>query len=496
MKVTRRHIASAAAAAAFAVIPAAASAKSIYSEAPATKLPTWSGAKWTSNPITTATVPQNPFMTTNGKSNLHNDTWMTDSYLASGPLGKAPVSTSGNLGKAYPGVCASMAFDARGRIITICPILGVPTLRIVHPTTFAVVAEYELPKKVGAQVGNRYQDFTGGGYFYINSLDQIVIPTNDRRILVLGENIAGNGFEQIASYDISSVVASGEGISSALPDWQGNIWFVTKTKGKVGYVNPTTLAVTSITLNEEIENSFAIGSDGVYIASDKAMYRFNAAAGSVHRDWRTVYPNTGKRKLGQVDAGTGTTPTIMAGGLVAITDNADPMDVVVYNTTTGAETCKVPVFKKGASATENSLIGAGGALYVENNYGYESPTSVVGGKVTAPGVTRINVSPNGKTCTVAWKNTEERAASVVPKLSLGNGLIYLYTKPAAASSTDRSTPWFWTALDARTGRRAWRKLAGTGALTFNNNYAGIHLGPNGSLYIGTIGGIVRLADSP
>ena len=55
----------------------------------------------------------------------------------------------------------------------------------------------------------------------------------------------------------------------------------------------------------------------------------------------------------------------MPGGYVAITDNADPMDVVVYRTRVRLKkrqrrlVCKVPVFAKGASATENSLIGAG-----------------------------------------------------------------------------------------------------------------------------------------
>ena len=42
--------------------------------------------------------------------------------------------------------------------------------------------------------------------------------------------------------------------------------------------------------------------------------------------------NSGIVKPSQVDAGSGTTPTIMDNGYVAITDNADPMNVVVYRT--------------------------------------------------------------------------------------------------------------------------------------------------------------------
>ena len=48
--------------------------------------------------------------------------------------------------------------------------------------------------------------------------------------------------------------------------------------------------------------------------------------------WKKRYPNSGIVKPSQVNAGSGTTPTIMDNGYVAITDNADPMNVVVYRT--------------------------------------------------------------------------------------------------------------------------------------------------------------------
>ncbi len=132
-------------------------------------------------------------------------------------------------------------------------------------------------------------------------------------------------------------------------------------------------------LGEEIENSFAIGEDGVYIVSDKRMYRFAANANGKPRIvWKKRYPNSGIVKPSQVNAGSGTTPTLMDNGYVAITDNADPMNVIVYRRERklhGAkrEVCRQPVFEPGASATENSLITAGRSLIVENNYGYQDP---------------------------------------------------------------------------------------------------------------------------
>ncbi len=53
--------------------------------------------------------------------------------------------------------------------------------------------------------------------------------------------------------------------------------------------------------------------------------------------------------------------------------------------------------------------------------------------------------------------------------------------------------YFWTALDFRSGQTAWSKYAGSG-LPYNNNYAGLALGPDGTAYLGVLGGIIALRD--
>ena len=98
---------------------------------------------------------------------------------------------------------------------------------------------------------------------------------------------------------------------------------------------------------------------------------------------------------------------------------------------------------------------------------------------------------HGKTCKLKWKNTVDSAPTVVPKLSVTNGLLYAFTKPKTANGADA---WFWTAIDAATGKTVWKRLAGNGYLHFNNNYSAIHIGPDGSLYLGLIGGLARLRD--
>ena len=286
-------------------------------------------------------------------------------------------------------------------------------------------------------------------------------------------------------------------MTSALPDFKGRIWFVSKRGGKVGMLDPKLRRVRALRLGEEIENSFAVDRDAVYIVSDKRMYRFSAGRDGTPRvDWKVTYRNSGIVKPSQVDAGSGTTPTIMKGGYVAITDNADPMNVVVYRTARRLRrgrhrvVCQVPVFRQGASATENSLITAGHSLLVENNYGYQDPFGPTAGAITEPGFARVDVRPGGRGCRLVWTNTTERAPTVVPKLSARTGLIYTYTQDPDPAGTQR---WSWTAIDFRTGRTVWKQLAGTGAI-FNNNYAGLALGPDGTAYLAVLGGLVALRD--
>ncbi len=482
----------AALAGALAVPAAAGAAVPIPQGTPPTSLPAYSGHPATAHPISVPLPPRHPFMAPNGNSNLHDDPWMTDTYNRRGPLGRNPVTFSNNLSR----VCGTMTFNRRGEILTVCVAPGGPRLFKLDPRTLDVKAEFTLPPKPTPPPGtNIFQDFTGGGYFYLDDRERVVTPTTTRHIWVVAQR--GAGFARVRDYDVSKGLKADEKISSALPDWKGRIWFVTKSRGTVGYVEPRSGRVFTRRLNEEVENSFAIAKEGVYIASDKRQYRFEASARGPRLVWSVRYRNSGIRKPSQVDAGTGTTPTIMAGGYVTITDNADPMNVVVYRRAAKLRrgqrrtVCEVPVFRKGRSATENSLIAAGRSIIVENNYGYEDPTSVSGGKVTEPGVTRVDVARNGRGCRVVWRNTTERAPTVVPKLSLKTGLVHLYTKDPDPAGT--SDPWYWTTLDFRTGRLVYKVFSGTGT-SYNNNYAGIILGPDGTAYLGAIGGPVALRD--
>jgi hypothetical protein len=193
-------------------------------------------------------------------------------------------------------------------------------------------------------------------------------------------------------------------------------------------------------------------------------------------------------KPGQTEVGSGTTPTLTPSGLVAITDNSDPINIAVFRRRDGAFVCHAPVFEKGASNTDQSLIGAGSSFIAENNYGYSGPAATEQGATTKPGLERVDVDSKGR-CHKVW-HSDEIAPSVVPKLSLANGLVYTYTKPGGV----RSDPWYLTALDFRSGKTVFKYKAGSG-LGFNNNYAPVTIGPDGTAYVGTLGGIVAVRDS-
>jgi hypothetical protein len=457
------------------------------------KIKPFDGAPATPDPFALPRVPRNPFMAPNGLSNLHDDAYQTDAYRWSGPLGRRTRTQSAfYTGTVLSRECASITFDSRGRLVTICVGLDRPVAAIVDRATLTPLATYPLPPRQ-AGAGNPFTDFSGGGYFYLGRGDRIIAPTTTRHIFVIDET-RGPGLALKRDYDVSGRLASDDKIVSALPDWDGRLWFASKA-GVVGWVNRHSGKVHTRDLKSAIGNSFAVDERrGVYVVTDAAMFRLDANHGRVRVVWRHGYPNDGTVKPGQTEAGSGTTPTIMGGGrYVAITDNADPVHIMVLkrraNPRGGRVVCRVPVFRKGSSATDQSLIGAGRALIAENNYGYSIGATENGG-TTAPGLERWDVDRDGSGCHRVWTSSEV-APSVVPKVSAKAGLVYTYTKPQRSDGQDA---WYLTALDFDSGRRVWRRLSGEG-LGYNNNYAPVTLAPNGTAYVGVLGGMVKFRDA-
>ena len=466
-------------------------------------VPTYTGSPAKPRPYAAQRIPRNPYMAANENSNIHGDAYQTDAHNRSGPLGRDLQVTS----TMFAAECASLTFDSQGRIVTVCVSPTGATLRMLDPDTLATLASYELPPRKPGSFS--FSNFSGGGYFYLDNRDRAVVTTFTDHLYVLARD--GRTFRLERDVDLNGATG-GDPIPSALPDWSGRVWFVTDS-GVVGFVGRDD-EVRSLHLpkGEVIANSFAMDeSGGVFIVSDHALYRFDVRRGRPHITWRKTYDRGSTEKPGQVSQGSGTTPTLIGrasgrgGGSIAITDNADPrMNVLVFRRGKAGPgrrpLCKQPVFTPDRSADENSLISVPGGLVAENNYGYQGPGPAGADTRTAdtePGLVKVAVNYRRGGCHVAWSNTTARIPTLVSKLSRGNGLIYGWTHPTAEEAGIPgplpADAWFLTAFDARTGRQVWSRHVGSG-LGYNNNYAPVTIGRNGAAYVGTLGGLVRIAD--
>ncbi len=461
--------------------------------------------------IAIPSVYQNPFMTTNNFSEIHQNSFQTDTTSASGPgrlrglnASLTPVSLTDS-----GGIAGSITFNRGGQIITIRTALtlldGVPvtsqTLMLVDPKTLNIIARSPLPFGPKSSDG---VSFSGGGYFFLNNSDQVVCVTFTQEIRIYA--VDNNQFVFVKAYELRSAINNPNAIlNSTLPDSAGNLWFITST-GEVGYVNTATAAIQVVTLDANEKNSKSLSSDAdgrVFIVSDHALYSFTVgSAGSIQRLWRTTYDRGIRKKSGQNQQGSGTTPTAFddfsGNKFIAIADNADPyLHVNVYDRNTGVLVAQQAVFnaQPNTSSTENSLIAANHTIFVENNFGNDTIQSTLGPRTTYPGFDRVDFDLTTDQATglfrsrVVWSNMIIAVPSVVSKLSVGDGLIYTYAKDA--------TGWYWAALDFNTGDIVSKSYifglpfgVPIGGVLANNYYGGLSIGPDQTVYAGVMGGFV------
>lgn len=453
-------------------------------------VPRFEGAAATSRPLGAPRVPQNPYMSTNGTSGIHNDAYNSDAYDVSGPLGRELSVTSRSYGVRE---CATMAFDSHQRLVGLCVGLEGFTMMVIDPVTLNPIDTLPVSRRDITQGGNPLTDVCGGNYFFLDPHDHVFATTADAQITEIAVSAAG-GLTRLRDWPMSPHLDEDDCLIATTVDWDGRLWWFSQ-KGVVGTLDRETSIVRIVKLpaGEGIFNSVA-GDDtgGMYLVSTHAAYRLDASrSGRPKVTWRRTYDRGTVQKPGMLSRGSGTSPTLIGRRWIAIADNAEPRShVIIYDRRLGVthrQHCKVPVLAAGASTTENSLVAAGNSVIVENNYGYSIQSTLLG-RSTTPGMARVLIDAAG--CRIAWTNDEVIAPSSVAKASLGNGLLYAYTKPARRDLIDA---WYVTAIDLRSGRVVWSRLTGTG-IQWNNHYAPIYLGPDGTLYIATLAGMVRLAD--
>ncbi|MBM4462040.1 MAG: hypothetical protein FJ012_01730 [Chloroflexi bacterium] len=462
------------------------------------------------NSVPHLAFPQHPYLAPNGKSNMHNDAYMSDTYEISGPLGINPEVIFQRYGD-FTNLCVTITFDSNGRILTVNARPDGYYVLAIDPDTLEELASYLLPPRHADDPLYPYYDTSGGAYFVLDNQDRILVADADNAIQVIQYVETEGQFELVRKYEMENYLVPMElptrdHVQMAIPDWSGQVWWFATRFGIVGTLDPESGQVHTIELvGEEMQNSFTVGEDGVYIVTDHAMYRFHADVdGQVVQDWRTAYDRGTHVKPGMINQGSGTTPTLF-GDMVAIADNADPrMNILFLRRTDGALVGKIPVFEEGQSTTENSTPGwvrqgEEGLEYsviVENNYGRVSENIFAPGgiaKENVGGISRIDLVPDGMggyTCKEIWRSAEN-SPTTVPKVSLANGMLYLYTYELLPGD---DYAWYLAALDVETGETVFKIPTGTG-LWYTDFGAPITLSPDGkTVHIGTLGGLLCIRD--
>ncbi len=280
---------------------------------------------------------------------------------------------------------------------------------------------------------------------------------------------------------------------------------------------------------EEIQNSFSIGPDGVYIVSNIAIYKFtfNDETKKIELDpqWQKtfhetgdqIYPNDGTQKKGQLNDGSGTTPTLLDDRFVIIADNdSQQINLNIYSQQDGSLVNRLNLFVKDSSACENSVVAYRNSLFIGNTFNYVDPFDF---NDTPGGIDRFDYNEqSGKFERVDnWPAEHIDAKTATPKMSTETGVIYVYNREE--ESEDGHNDWQLTAVDFETGRKVFyvRPEFGKGEFdenisfllksfslglknydqkVFNNIWATYTFGPNNSIYIGAYRGFLKFSSDP
>lgn len=475
-------------------------------------------SEFTPKTLTPTGEPQHPHMAVTDTSAMHSGGWETDTHPAAGTFSKDAVVVSRRAGGAAARQCATFTFIQAGHPLILCGGLTSFRLQLLHKDTLELLAFYDLPMRpstfeaaVKRDIGIIFSDTSGGAYFYLDDKDRAVLADSQQRIRRLGP-IETNGkwaFEEFGNWDMNAYVPNDcfhynnlwptgecDALTTVMPDYNGLIWWVTRN-GRIGSLDPESGSVKATDFGgEEVQNSFAIAESGAYVVTDHAMYHLQLIDGLPTVRWRIAYDRGTGRKVGSINQGSGTSPTLLGGGkYVTWTDNADDRIAIIVAHTGNVpegqsrQICRVPVFKSGASATDNSMIGYARSIIVENNHGFTNAQIQKDYSSVTGGVVRVDVRENESGCDIIWES-DLKVPSVVPKLSLGNAIAYFYSFEILDNGDQL---WSLVGLDFESGREVVRVPTGTG-VAFNNNWSSIAIAPNGETYVGTREGLLRISD--
>jgi hypothetical protein len=461
-------------------------------------------------------VEAHPYLAPLGQGTMHGDGFQSDTHPASGPMGTALEVRTRQGGNWLPRQCATYVYRSDGKIISMCGGLTGFRIVLIDPTTLNALAYHDLPLRpssfqalIHRDMSLMMNDSSGGAYLFLDNQDRIVLGDSRQMIQRIALHEEGGQWRFVVekewdmrphvphdcqNYDNWFPSGACDMITTVMPDTKGHYWWLTRF-GRVGTLNPETGQVKQLRLpDEEIQNAVAMDSRAVYVLSDHAQYAFAADQdGMPQQLWRHTYDRGDERKVGTINQGSGTTPTLLGERYITFADNANPrINIVVLRRGDlkpgePREICRVPVFTAGNSATDNSMIGWGQSILLENNSGYKSAHTQKDWDAITGGVVRVDIRADESGCDTVW-TSPLKAPSSVAKLSASNGIAYYYSFDQGPQGTQ---DWSVVGLDFRTGKQVIKIPTGRGKV-FDNNWASMSIGPDGSLYVGTTRGLVQV----
>ena len=421
----------------------------------------WAGPSYVGRPasphqVPAEEVPQNPHRSAG------------DPVDRPGPLGLQPEVDTAWFGLQR---CGRLELTSTDLLVALCSDGEGRSLRVVDPETMRPVASQDLPDVPEGSACD-------GESLYLDATDRAVVATGDRAVLAVRTSQEGEpGLETDATWDLKPYVPYGDCLVAVAPDWSGRVWWASRA-GLVGTLDPATGQVGVVDLGEEVRHDVPVDAGAAYVVTDEAVHRLVAGAdGTPQATWRSDY-----------DGESGSAAVLLDRGTLAITDEVDDRTGVRFLARDDGRTvCRQAVFEKGEGATRSTLADLGAGVVVANDAGYSSPRRSLLGYTPGAGVARVDLVDDG--CAVTWTSDSVSPASGAV-VSRPSGLLYAWTKRPSVTGV---SAWYLTAIDADSGRSRWSVRTGTGLLAGSGGSV-VTLGRDGSAYLGTRAGLVRVRD--
>ena len=407
----------------------------------------------------------------------------------------------------------------------------------IDPRTMTVVDKYIPLLEEGSGVGSAT---VSGAYNVVDAENRLHVGQSTA-LEVYGDAVRGERLSSIAllrRFELPASALCGEdSLVGITMTYDGRIAFATEN-GVVGVVPRQPARMTEENLRtfsvngedcaggpdgtvETVSNSIAADErGGVYVVTSDAMYRIDLRGDRLVQRWRASYAGAGGSGGGRLGVGSGSTPTLMGTApgddrFVVITDGQELMHLVLMwrdriprgwePVREGADpriACEIPVTFGDPDATrslsEQSVLVRGHSAVVVNNLMQLDPVLGQLPPQAAPlsqllsglpgneprGVQRFDWDARTRTCDVAWTNPDVAIPNGIPTMSSASDLFY--------GIGSRDGIWTLEALEWETGRLELT-VPTTAFPTSNSFYAATTLGPGGSVWTGTFGGVTRFS---